>query len=181
MQHVLSLECPDVRNGCIFRIFDTSAYSSVAAPTCLDLQIQVPGFSRAVDIPNVQSGFIYNLTACNLELQTNGCGTTYYDLPDGIYIINYSVAPNDLVYVEYNHLRITKALNMIDAVLCDLDVAACQPSEKTQAKYDELNFIYWTLRAAKAKVEVCHNPKIGMELFNYALKLLGKLNCGKSC
>lgn len=181
MQHVLSLEAPTTLNKCILRLVDTSVYLSSPAPTCPDLQVQVPGFTRAVDIPNVQPGFIYNLTACDLGIQTAGCGTTYADLPDGIYIIKYSVAPNQYVYAEYNHLRITNALNMIQSVLCDLDVAACQPSDKVMAKYKELDFIYWTLQAAVAKVETCHQPKHGMELYSYAIRLLSKLNCGKHC
>ena len=179
-QHLLQLDVPDTRNGCILKILDSSVYSTVSTPTCPDLQVQVPGFTRAVDIPNTQPGFIFNLTACDLALQTADCGTTYWDLPDGIYIIKYSVAPNQYVYVEYNHLRITKALNIINAILCDLDVAACDPPEKVKAKYKELDFIYWTLLAAKAKVETCHNPQAGMNLYNYAIKLLDKLNCCKT-
>ena len=33
------------------------------------------------------------------------------------------------------------------------------------------------LDAAKAKVETCHEQQEGMTLYNYALKLLNKLDC----
>jgi hypothetical protein len=33
------------------------------------------------------------------------------------------------------------------------------------------------LEAAKAKVEFCHDPQKGMTLYNYALKMLNKLDC----
>ena len=33
------------------------------------------------------------------------------------------------------------------------------------------------LEAAKAKVEFCHEPLEGMQLFNYAVLLLNKMEC----
>jgi hypothetical protein len=33
------------------------------------------------------------------------------------------------------------------------------------------------LEAAKAKVEDCHEPKKGMMLYDYAVKLLNKMDC----
>ncbi len=96
---------------------------------------------------------------------------------DGIYIIKYSVSPNDLVYVEYNHLRITKALTRYNKAMCDLDLAACDPPAKVKEKLDKLMMIRMYLDAAKAKVEFCHEPQKGMTLYNYAIKLLNKLEC----
>lgn len=180
-QHVLSLEAPDTMNKCILRVVDTSVYNPDRDPDCLLLQITLPGFKRPVEItePTIEAGFIVNLTACDLGVQTTGCGTTYADLPDGIYIIKYSVAPNQLVYVEYNHLRITCALHKIQKIYCDLDIAACDPPAETKAKLNEVRLIQQYLNAAKAMVEFCHNPRKGMELYNYALKLLNK--CSSSC
>lgn len=179
-QHVLSLEAPETLNLCILRLVDTSIYSQVAPPTCPRLTVQVPGFSRGVDIPNAQPGFIYNLTACDLGIQTQQCGTQYYDLPDGIYVLRYSVSPNDIVYVEYNHLRITKALRMIYDILCDLDRGACTPSNETLEKLRELHYIEMVLKGAKADVEYCLHPKQGWENYSYALRLLDKLRCCKN-
>ena len=132
------------------------------------------------DMYNAVPGFIENLTACKLELQTALCGTEFNDIPDGIYVIKYSVSPNDVVYVEYNHLRITKALTCYQAIMCDVDVAACSPTSEIKKKLDSLALIKSYLEAAKAKVETCHEPQKGMELYSYAMKLLGKFEC-KSC
>lgn len=181
-QHVLSLEAPDTMNGCVLRLVDTSVYNPLSAPTCPILLITPPGFVRAVSIPSVQPGFIYNLTACDLGLQTDQCGTQYYDLPDGIYIIKYSVSPNDFVYVEYNHLRITNALKIIYNILCELDLGACEPPEVIKNKLRELSLIEMYLKAAKADVEFCLNPRKGMDMYNYALRLLQKMDsCTKRC
>jgi hypothetical protein len=174
--HVLSLEVPTVMNPCILTVMDTSVYTDLIPVTCEQLNITVPGFQYSVQL-DVNAGFIENITACDLNLQTTNCGTEYVDIPDGIYIIKYSVSPNDVVYVEYNHMRITKALNRYYNILCRLDVADCDPPFKIKQKLEELNLIKMYLEAAKSKVEFCHEPQKGMSLYNYAWKLLNKMDC----
>ena len=174
--HVLSLEVPTVMNTCILNINDTSIYSNIVPLTCETLNVTVPGYSYSNQI-TVSPGFIAILTACDLQLQTTGCGEQYAPLPDGIYIIKYSVSPNDIVYVEYNHLRITNALVRYNKALCTLDLAACEPSAKVQEKLEKLRMIKMYLDAAKAKVEFCLEAQQGMTLYNYAIKLLNKYDC----
>lgn len=180
--HVLSLEAPDTLNKSILRIVDTSVYNTQIAVTCPLLQVTLPGFDRPVNFDEnyIQPGFIVNLTACDLEVQLSQCGTVYADLPDGIYVIKYSVSPNEVVYVEYNHLRMTKALTNYYNLLCNLDLAACDPPATVKEKLNQLRLIKMYLDAAKAKVEYCHQPSKGMDLFNYAVKLLNKMDC-KTC
>lgn len=181
-QHVLSLEAPDTMNDCILRVVDTTVYDTNLQVDCPILEITLPGFASSVQLGSdvIAPGFILNLTACDLEIQTANCGTSFNSLQDGIYIIKYSVSPNDQVYVEYNHLRITSALNTYQKVMCDIDVAGCEPNSETAKKLDQLRKIKSYLEAAKAKVEVCHEPKKGMEIYNYAVKLLSKFECN-SC
>jgi len=174
--HILSLEVPTVMNTCIMKLFDTSVYSNLIPVTCPTLNITVPGFGYSVQIDTTED-FVETITACDLQLQTTDCGTVTVDLPDGVYIIKYSVSPNDTVYVEYNHMRITQALNKYYKVLCDVDAAACDPPFKIKQKLEELRLIYMYLQAAKSKVEFCHEPQKGMSLYNYALKLLNKMTC----
>jgi len=181
-QNVLSLEAPDTMNKCILRVVDTSLYNSQTPIVCPLLQITLPGFNVPVQFTDadIAPGFNLNLTACDLDLQVNNCGTVYNDLPDGIYIIRYSVSPNDIVYVEYNHLRITCALNKIQAIYCDLDLAACDPPTKVKDVLRQVQLIQQYLNAAKAQVEFCHQPSKGMDLYRYALKLIAKIDCS-SC
>ena len=178
-QHVLMVEAPDTMNQCILKLVDSSIYSSLTPLTCPLLQVTVPGFNQPVNFTDatIAPGFILNLTACDLELQTSQCGTVYSNLPDGIYIIKYSVSPNEYVFVEYNHLRITCAMHKYQEILCSLDLGACLPPDKTQTVMDQLGVIRRYLEAAKAHVEWCHNPKKGMELYRYAVKLLEKILC----
>jgi len=177
--HVLSLEVPTVMNPTVLNIIDISVYSDIVPLTCATLNITVPGFAYSNQI-DVIPGFIKTLVGCDLQLQTTNCGTQNVDLPDGVYIIKYSVSPNDIVYVEYNHLRITKALIKYNEILCNVDIAACDPPARIKQKLQELRLIRMYLDAAKAKVEYCLEPDKGMTLYNYALKLLNKLDC-KNC
>jgi hypothetical protein len=177
--HKLSLEVPTVMNACILSVIDTSVYSPLVPVTCPTLNVTAPGFSHSVQI-ELDPGFSQILTACDLQMQLQQCGQVYADLPDGIYIIKYSVSPNDLVYVEYNHLRITQALIKYNKILCNLDLAACEPSEKVKEKLAKLQNARMYLDSAKAKVEFCHEPQKGMTLYNYAIKLMNKIEC-KNC
>jgi len=165
-KHTLSLNIPTVLNDCILRVEDTSVYASdtegcILPIECTQLDILPPGFSEAVSI----------------DVTPSLCGTTFNTLPDGVYVIKYSVAPNEYVYVEYNHLRITNALIKYNELLCELDVAACNPLQEVQDKLQELRLIRMLLDAAKAKVEFCHNPSAGMDLYEYAKKRLDKMDC----
>jgi len=174
--HTLRLEIPPVLNTCILSIFDASTYSDIVPLTCPTLNVTLPGFTYSTQITFVPESSVV-LTACDLQIQTESCGETYYELPDGIYIIKYSVSPNDFVYVEYNHLRISKALNKYKSLLCELDLSNCEPTKKVLSKLDELKKIKSYLDAAVAKVETCHEPQKGMSLYNYAVSLMDKLNC----
>jgi hypothetical protein len=71
--HVLSLEVPTVLNTCILTVMDTSVYTDLIPVVCETLAITVPGFNHSVELP-VNSGFIQNITACDLGLQTADCG-----------------------------------------------------------------------------------------------------------
>jgi len=177
--HVLSLEIPTVSNPCVLKIFDTSVYSALVGVNRPRLEIVVPGFTYTSELSFVPESSP-TLTACDLGLQTENCGTSYVNLPDGIYGIKYIVDPECTVYVNYNHLRMTCALNRYEKILCNIDVADCDPPAKVKEKLKELHLIKMYLEAAKAKVETCHDNQAGMTLFNYAVKLLDKLDC-KHC
>ncbi len=65
--------------------------------------------------------------------------------------------------------------------LCDLDIKACEPSSEKKSLIDQMEFIKTLIDAAKAKVEYCHSPSEGMELYNFALRKLQKITCDSNC
>ena len=176
-KHTLSLEMPDTLNECIMPVMDTSLYATKPPIECPYLDILAPGFTCAVRL-DVNPGFcLMNLTACDLELQTKDCGVVFDVIPDGVYVIKYSIAPNEYVYAEYNHLRVTSLMLKFNEVLCGLDLAICDPLPEVKEKLKELRLIEMLIKAAKAKVEFCHTPGQGMDLYEYAKKRLDKLAC----
>ena len=175
-KHILSLEIPTVSNCDLLCIKDTSQYSKDLAVDCEELLITLPGFSVPVLI-QVDKGFDMCLTACTLSLQKTDCGTTQEKIPDGIYIVKYSVSPNSKVYVEYNHLRVTRLLTTYYEVLCDLEVQACQPNSDKQALLAEMSYIKTLIDAAVANVEYCQSSAQGMQLYEYAKQRLNKIAC----
>jgi hypothetical protein len=174
--HVLSLEVPTVTTSCVLKLIDTSVYSPQVGLFNPRLLITVPGFNNSVEVGFTPES-MPSITACDLGIQTTGCESSYNNLPDGIYFIRYTVDPSCNVYVDYNHLRITHALSIYEKLLCDADVANCDPAEKVKERLRHLQLIKSYLDAAKAKVETCHESQAGMTLYNYALKLLNKLEC----
>jgi hypothetical protein len=182
VKHQLSLEVLDVKNVNIFKITDTSIYTEQILVDCERLHITVPGFVNPVEIETIK-GFDISLSACDLYIQTTGCGDNLQPLPDGIYFIRYSVSPNDKVFVEYDHMRVTSLLDKWYNQLCQLEMASCEPSADVKEQLKELRLIKSFIDAAKAKVEYCHDNEAGMNLYNYAKKLLDKYpnSCCNSC
>lgn len=178
--HKLALDIPDTLNVCVLRLEDASAYTSLIPQKCARLQVTVPGFSTSYFVDDVEPGFRLNLTACDLKVQIVNCGSELNDLPDKVYVITYSLSPNTQVYVEYNYLRITKALLRIRNIYCDLELGACEPDEQTRKKLNLLQEIQFDLYAAKAKVENCGDVKSGLGMYNYCMERLNKMNC-RSC
>ena len=179
-KHILSLEVSPVANCDILNIKDTSQYTTDLQIDCEELLITVPGFNKPYLI-NVTNGFDLSLTNCTIGVQTENCGDKTTVIADGIYIIRYSVAPTDKVYVEYNHLRVTSLMTKYYKVLCDLDMQPCEPSSERSEIISELGYIRTLIDAAVAKVEYCQSPNKGMELYNHAKKRLDKIDCSAVC
>lgn len=179
-KHQLSLELPDTNNIKVLRLFDTSLYAEDLAVDCGTLRITSPGFNLPVAI-EILKGFNIVLNACSLGLQRTNCQEASQPLPDGIYVINYSVSPNTSVFVEYNHLRTTQTTNKYFNLLCDLEMSACEPDADVKEKLEELRLIKSFIDAAKAKVEYAHEPQAGMELLIYAQKRLNKYAAKCAC
>lgn len=180
-KHQLALDIPDTLNKCVFRVVDVSIYSNLVPVECETLHITPPGFNTPFSVDTLNPDFIANISACDLGLQTSNCGNTYNEFSDGVYVVRWSVSPNDVVYVEYNHLRITNALNLINDILCCIDVAACDPDVPTKEKLKEIQLLQTMLKAAKATVEYCHKPRQGMDMYNYVYAKLQKLSCNCGC
>lgn len=174
--HRLGLSFTENSNANILKIEDMSVYNNLLSVTCTQLLILPPGFVTSTEI-NPLPGFNSVFTACDLEVQKDNCDAEYAELPDGIYAIRYSVAPNEYVYVDYNILRTVQWENKWREAICDLDISDCLPEREKNTKLEELMLLKSYVTAAKVKVEECHEATKGMNLFNYAVEQLTKQKC----
>ena len=187
VQHQLALDIPDTNNVSVFRVMDASIYGEGLDVKCATLQITSPGFvsPSTHDMTNyalLASSFNLILNACSLGFVGVGCEEIAPALPDGVYKLKYSVSPNDKVYVEYYHLRVTQTYNIYNQELCKLEISACEPSEQTKARLIELKLIKTFIETAKIKAEDCHDLNLAMELLLYAKKRLSSYIGGcKDC
>jgi hypothetical protein len=180
----LNLNIPDILTPCVLRIEDLSIYNELMPYVCPTVQVKIPGFDECAvftqdgdEATTVHKNFVLNLSACNLGLQSQNCTSEFETIPDGVYTITYSLSPNDKLYVEYDHLRVTNIKLRLKKELCELDLAACEPSVEVFDKLKQLNLINDYLDAAKAKVEFCNDSENGVILYAYADKLLSEYSC----
>lgn len=160
-------------------IKDTSVYNTKIQIECAELLVTPPGFEDTYSF-KVDPGF-YN-SYMSLDFETNSCEKDIYTLQDGIYQLRYQICPTDKLFVEYNHLRQCSALNMYYEGLCSLNIGNCELKKEQQEKADKLREIKTYLDAAKSYVEFCNAPDKGLELHNYAIEKLKKLNLNcKNC
>lgn len=180
--HRLGLDIYETSNEGILKISDISIYDTILPVVCPQLLITSPGFqfSASIDQSRLIGGFNLVLTACDLELQTQACDSRFDTIPDGIYAIRYSVSPSEYVFVEYNHLRLTKEFNRLNKVYCSLDADTCQLDKVKSDKLSKILEVESYLKSARASVEICNKPERGMKQYEYAKKLLDKLDC-KHC
>lgn len=179
-KHILSVEVLETCNEGIFRIDDTSIYDPSLPVTCPNLQILPPGWKTPTSIDPLAGGFRLILNACTIGITTAGnCSQSLPCLPDGIYHIRYSVSPNDQVYVEYDYLRTTKALNRYYALLCAVNLKCCLPDKETQYILSQLDIIYNFIVSAKVTVENCHVNDDGINMLRYANMLMDKMSTKK--
>lgn len=179
--HKLALEVIETSCENILRITDMSVYATGLAVDCPRLDIWLPGAAQPVYLdstttPVLTSSFDLRLTP--VILYPNITTTTSTVLPDGIYTIRYSVSPNDIVYVEYYHLRVTQLLNDYFRELCKIQLAECEPSSEMHQKLHDLRYIRLLIDAAKVKAEICHSPKQARDMYAYAQKQLAKYKTG---
>jgi hypothetical protein len=180
--HNLGIEILDTSNENILKLTDISVYSEELDVTCPELLITPPGFqvSASISPSTLVPGFNVVLTACMLDLQTDACDSRLDPLPDGIYALRYSVAPNDAVFVEYNHLRTVKAEKRLTKLLCQVTGEDYFLPEQKKNLLTKVQEVKGMLDAAKASVNFCHNANKGMIIYERALKMIDKIDC-KGC
>jgi hypothetical protein len=171
---IVVLETHDVKT---LNVADASQYSSsppvVTNPTLL---VTPPGF------PVVTLPFIVNsnniLTSDILKISQAGL---VIPLPDGVYYLNYSIAPSIDNYDTISFMRVNKLQEKFDRVFMTLDMMECDREVKTQAKV-QLNTIYLLIQGSIAAANNCATIEAN-KLYDKASAMLNAMiqgNCGCS-
>lgn len=172
----LELFIPDNNGLCSMNIQDISVYPDGWLVECADLVITPPGFTDGVPI-NID-GILFNktVTACDLGLQTENCDRCNMTLPDGIYLIKYSISPNDSLFVSYYHFRTAILRYKFHSLLCCLDSKKLY-DEDLKIIYETVNKIVFNMEVLKLDCEFNHNIKDAMSLYRDIEKDISKLAC----
>ncbi len=175
-KHILGLNVGCTANEGVLLLEDISFYDSSLPVSCCELQILSPGFVVPV-VLEVSANFHLTLNACWLGILSSvNCSDGCPKLDDGIYHLRYSVSPSSLVFVEYNYLRTTRAINRLNELLCKLPLQCALPGEELLTDLTNINLIHEYLIAAKTFVEEQNKPADGINMYRYAVSLIDKMD-----
>jgi hypothetical protein len=132
-------------------IADASTYPTnppiVTAPT---IEIDVPSLGNVV-LPFVPNDFnIFTSASLGLTL----LGEPLIPLPDGLYILKYTVAPAYENFVEKSIMRVEKLQEKFDEAFMKLDMMECDSAIRTQSKV-VLNSIWYMIQGSIAAANNC--------------------------
>lgn len=169
-------------NDCrILTLCDASSYNPDLTVSNALLEITPPGFSCSVFF-EVKPKFQIVLNSSNLKIVPAKTQSQLVCLPDGIYNIKYSIAPNDKQYVEYDFLRNVSQMNNWYKAISKLYHRRNAISKKDfEEKRHELIWIKELIDVAKYKAEECGEAQEAIELYNEANRLLVDFNNCPSC
>lgn len=158
-------------------IADASVYPDSPPVTSPSINITPPGF-LPVELPFTIND--YNLfDSFDLGLSAEGVSLP---LPDGVYVLTYSVAPAYENFVTYSIMRTNKIQEKFDKAFMTLDMMECDLGIKQQAMV-ELNTIYYLIQGSMASANACAIEQ-SSKLYTKAYSLLDRFvsqgcGCGK--
>lgn len=172
----LELFIPDNSGLCTMNIQDISYYPEGWVVECPDLVITPPGFSDGVPIDIGDILFNKTITACDLGLQRENCDRCRMNLPDGIYLIRYSISPNDKLFVNYYHFRTAILRYKFHALLCCIDKKKLY-DEDLKIVHSMINKILFNMEVLKLDCEFNHNIGEAMNLYKEIERDISKIAC----
>lgn len=177
----LQVDYQDSNNPKTFRLVDDSEYNPKIPVINGRLEITPPGFSYS-QIFDVKPYFSMALNASILGILKTKSVSLLADLPDGIYHIKYSIAPNAELFVEYDYFRTVKLMDKYSRIVCGL---LDKKLDYTVREFDDIKkeilWIHQLIDASKYKVEICDEAEKGLNLYNEAGHILNKYIGCLSC
>lgn len=171
MKTYLSLDYSGNSSEKVLRIFDTSHYGDDTIENYM-IEVLPPSQSKWINF-FVKKNFSLALNSSNLRYVIVGDTDGLIALPDGIYEFKQSYKQNIKTVVHYLHLRVTSLMHKLKAEKDKLLAETCKISrEEFIQNRNALREIEEYIEAAVYKVEDCSDKKKGLELYEWAKKLL---------
>jgi hypothetical protein len=169
--HHLDFIIPSDLNTRAFRIEDISVYEDTLGYNNGLVEVTPPGFTTPI-IFRVNRDFKLILNANLLHLNTSGF-KILPTLPDGVYTIRYSIAPNARVAIEYDYFRNVLQESYYLKLLIDLrDKRNLLTNKEYSKRLKELLTIKEYIVGAKYLAEDLVRTKDALELYNEINTLL---------
>ncbi len=171
--NLLSINYKNTYNCKTLKIEDESIYDSHLEVDNVILEILPPGKTCFIQFP-LSKYWGSKLFNCSLlELCCVDCPSSMSELPDGVYDMKYSIAPNIKTLVEFSHLRVCQLETRYSQILCKFFSNKCNyTKEEIKNLEGKLRKIDDTLQAAIYKVEDCNEKQEGLDLYDEANSLI---------
>ena len=165
---IIKFLVPDLHSLTDIGVADASFYPTNYTITDPTVEITPPGFPKiALPYSNGQLT-IFNSNDLNITCVTDPVNLTA--LPDGMWTIRMSIAPNLTYNSSLSYLRTTNIRRKFGIALMKTDLTCCAgPMNSQQKAY--LDEISYYIDCATAAGNDC-NPTVAMELLRTANKLL---------
>ena len=149
-------------------IIDLSTYQ--VSPTNVSMEITPPGGWNKVNVVFTPRAVnIYNATHFNID-----CGLTLPPLPDGVYNMKYSVAPNQTNWVEKSFMRVAQLTAKYERIFLSVD-SKCECNGDMRSKLKEqLRNIRLLIDGSVASANQC-DILTAMDMYRKAWTLLDKI------
>lgn len=172
----LSLYIPDIKDLCKIKIEDISWYPADWNIDCQQLWITPPGFRYAVEIPVNEIHFNKILQSCDIYKEQNLPCESPSVLPDGIYLIKYSINPNDKMYVEYYWFRTAVVEKAIHSLMCCINDSKLYNADIALIS-EKINYIMMLLYSLKYACDYKHDVDTAMMRYKELQEEIRKLAC----
>jgi len=178
MQTKLSLQEIPNNNPNTLILKDTSYYNPDSKYENGVIEIITPGNTIPVAF-KVRGEFLSIYNSANLRIVPAKRQIDLVSLPDGIYLITYSIKPNNITGVQYSIMRTTSLYGEYMEQVCRLFSNKCEiPKKEFADRQRKLSWIKVLIDTSKWMVEEKDKEEEGLSLYNEAKDLLKEIrNC----
>lgn len=165
----LDIAVHNTYNSNILAIADVSFYPIGFNPNNPYIEITPPGMPKVTLLFTPKGMNIFNSENLNL---TSGCPGP---LPDGIYLLRYSIHPNYENFVEKSILRIDATMEKLDALYLGINLQRFD-DKVVESTLEQVDVIELLLQGAMSAANEC-DEKLAYDLFRRANKHIDKIKC----